>query len=318
MIRTFIKNGVVVGGILWALVSCGEKKTTTEEVKRDSIQRPSTKDLVLGVARIEPEDGIMNLTSGASGRVLAVLIDDNESIKQGQSLLTLELSLENAQLRQAQSKVGTQQAAIATNQATLEAVRVNFKSTQNTYNRNLELYKGNALTKQALEDSKATLDNLAKDLETAETNIQQAKAKVSEIQADINYYRTVIEKKKVTALMSGKVLKVLVKTGDFVNNDTQIADFAPSGALYAKTEVDELYADRVALGQKAYILSQTTGDTLATGTVSYAADYLKQKSLFKDQSTEQEDRRVRDVSIRLDSGKMPLIGSRVDCLIMLK
>jgi HlyD family secretion protein len=54
------------------------------------------------------------------------------------------------------------------------------------------------------------------------------------------------------------------------------------------------------------------------GTVSYAADYLKQKSLFKDQSTEQEDRRVRDVSIRLDSGKMPLIGSRVDCIIMLK
>ena len=98
----------------------------------------------------------------------------------------------------------------------------------------------------------------------------------------------------------------------------QIAEFAPTGSLIAKTEVDELYAEKIQLGQKAFIISQTTGDTLANGSVSYAADYLKQKSLFKDQSTEQEDRRVRDVSIRLESGKMPLIGSRVDCVILLK
>ncbi len=118
--------------------------------------------------------------------------------------------------------------------------------------------------------------------------------------------------------MAGKILKMTVKTGDYITNDTKIADFAPSGGLYAKTEVDELYAERVSVGQKAYIVSQTTGDTLASGVVSFAADYLKQKSLFKDQATEQEDRRVREVSIRLDTGKMPLIGSRVDCVILLK
>lgn len=314
-----IKNGWWTLAMAVALASCGDRKAKEEmAAKADSIPKPTTRNQILGVARIEPEDGIMSLTAGTGGRVLNVLIDDNQLVKKGQLLLNVEVVLENAQLRQAQSKVGTQQATIAAGQATLEAVKVSQKNARDNYERNLDLYNGNAQTKQILDDSKAAFDKLTQDLQTAEANIRQAQGKVGEIQADINYYRTVIEKKKVVALLGGKVLKVLVKTGDFVNNDTKIADFAPDGALFAKTEVDELYAERVQVGQKAFILSQTSGDTLATGTVSYAADYLKQKSLFKDQSTEQEDRRVRDVSIRLESGKMPLIGSRVDCIIMLK
>ncbi|WP_229598994.1 HlyD family secretion protein [Runella sp. CRIBMP] len=318
-IIALMKNGCCILVMVLTLASCGDKKNKEETTaKADSIPKPTTKNQILGVARIEPEDGIMSLTAGTSGRVLSVMIEDNQAVKKGQVLLDVEVVLENAQLRQAQSKVGTQQATIAANQATLEALKITLNNARDNYERNLELYKGNAQTQQALNDSKATFDKLTKDLQTAEANIRQAQAKVEEIKADINYYRAVVEKKRVGALMGGKVLKVLVKTGDFVNNDTKIADFAPDGALFAKTEVDELYAERVQLGQKVFILSQTSGDTLATGVVSYAADYLKQKSLFKDQSTEQEDRRVRDVSIRLESGKMPLIGSRVDCIIVLK
>ena len=85
----------------------------------------------------------------------------------------------------------------------------------------------------------------------------------------------------------------------------------------AKTEIDEIYAERIKTGQKAIILSQTSGDTLARGTVFFAADYLKAKSLFKDQSTELEDRRIREVHIKIEEGQKPLIGSRVDCIILL-
>lgn len=298
---------------------CGKKEDSeTAEVKADSVKLPSTKDQILGVARIEPEDGLMSLTGGTTGRVLEVLMDENDLVTKGQTLLNVEVAVENAQLLQAQSKIATLQATLAANQATVEGLKVSLANAQETYARNVDLFKGNAQTKQVVDDSKAAVDKLVKDIETAEANVRQAQSRIGESKADLNYYKTVLEKKKIVALVAGKILKVGVKVGEYVNNDTQIADFAPSGALYAKTEVDELYAERVQVGQKAYILSQTTGDTLAQGTVSFAAAYLKQKSLFKDQSTEQEDRRVRDVSIRLDSGKMPLIGSRVDCLILLK
>ena len=302
------------------LSSCNKKeKEKAEKAKADSLATiPSTNNQILGVARIEPEDGILSLTAGANGKVLEVLIKENQIVQKGQSLLMIDNSIENAQLFQSESKIGTQKAMIAVSQSNLEVAKVSLKNAFENYQRNLRLFEGNAQTKQAVEDSKALVDKLMKDVEASTANIEQSKSRMKELEADIIYYSTIVNQKKVNSLVSGKVLKVTVKTGDYINNTTQIAEFAPKGSLIAKTEVDELYAEKIQIGQKAFIISQTTGDTLAHGSVSYTADYLKQKSLFKDQATEQEDRRVRDVSIRLDSGKMPLIGSRVDCVILLK
>nr|WP_299423845.1 biotin/lipoyl-binding protein [uncultured Emticicia sp.] len=302
------------------LSSCNKKeKEKAEKAKADSLATiPSTNNQILGVARIEPEDGILSLTAGANGKVLEVLIKENQIVQKGQSLLMIDNSIENAQLFQSESKIGTQKAMIEVSQSNLEVAKVSLKNAFENYQRNLRLFEGNAQTKQAVEDSKALVDKLMKDVEASTANIEQSKSRMKELEADIIYYSTIVNQKKVNSLVSGKVLKVTVKTGDYINNITQIAEFAPKGSLIAKTEVDELYAEKIQIGQKAFIISQTTGDTLAHGSVSYTADYLKQKSLFKDQATEQEDRRVRDVSIRLESGKMPLIGSRVDCVILLK
>ncbi|MFN3852318.1 MAG: HlyD family secretion protein [Spirosomataceae bacterium] len=316
--KTLLKNLVWILPLLY-LTSCSkEEKKESANTKTDSTKIQTTNDRILGVARIEPEDGILNITAGTSGKVLSVLMDENQQVEKGQNLLNIEVSVENAQLQQAESKISTQQAAVESAKANIAALRVGLLNAQDIYNRNLQLYEGKAQTKEVLDNSKATLDRYQKDIETAEANLNQTAARIKELNADIAYYRTVVNQKKVTAPLSGKILNVLIKTGEYVSNSTEIAEFAPAGALIAKTEVDELYAEKVQIGQSAAILSQTTGEKLAEGTVSYTADYLKQKSLFKDQSTEQEDRRVREVHIRLTSGKMPLIGSRVDCMIMLK
>lgn len=301
------------------MTGCGGKAPEQEQAAQaaDSL-RPTTNDRILGVARIEPEDGILNVTAGTTGKITNVLIDDNQSLTKGQAMLDIEVSVEGAQLVQAQSKIATQRGVIETNKANLEAQKVNLANAQDTYERNLQLFQGKALTKQTLDDSKATLDRLKREVEAGEATLRQSSSKVGELEADIRYYQTVLGRKKVGAPVAGRVLNVLVNTGDYVNNDTKIAEFAPAGPFIARTEVDELYAEKVMLGQKAQIFSQTTGDKLAEGTVSFLGEYLKPKSLFKDQSTEQEDRRVREVHIRLESGKTPLIGSRVDCLILLK
>lgn len=316
--KTLFKNLVWILPLLY-LTSCSkeDKKETTKN-KTDSTKIQTTNDRILGIARIEPEDGIMNITAGTSGKILSVLMDENQQVEKGQNLLNIEVSVENAQLQQAESKISTQNAAVESAKANISSLRVALKNAQDVYNRNLQLYEGKAQTKEVLDNSKATVDRYQKDIETAEANLNQTAARIKELNADIAYYRTVVNQKRVIAPLSGKVLNVLVKTGEYVTNSTEIAEFAPAGALIAKTEVDELYSEKVQIGQSATILSQTTGEKLAEGTVSYTADYLKQKSLFKDQSTEQEDRRVREVHIRLTSGKMPLIGSRVDCMIMLK
>lgn len=232
-------------------------------------------------------------------------------------MLLLDQSVENSQLQQAKSKITPQKVAVSAQKANVETVRTRLKNAREVMKRNQELYTGNAITKQALDDSRYLVEQLEKELSAAESLVTQANSRISELETDITYYETILNQKKVKATQNGKILKVSVKRGEYAQNDKVIAEFAPEGPLVAKTEIDEIYAERIKTGQKAIILSQTSGDTLARGTVFFAADYLKAKSLFKDQSTELEDRRIREVHIKIEEGQKPLIGSRVDCIILL-
>jgi multidrug resistance efflux pump len=299
--------------------SCQGDKT--EAQKFDSTNKnvvvKTTNDRVLGVARIEPKEGIINLVAGASGKILDVMIEDNMTIQKGQTLLLLDQSVENSQLQQAKSKITPQKVAVSAQKANVETVRTRLKNAKEVMKRNQELYTGNAITKQALDESRYLVEQLEKELSAAESLVTQANSRISELETDITYYETILNQKKVKATQNGKILKVSVKRGEYAQNDKVIAEFAPEGPLVAKTEIDEIYAERIKTGQKAIILSQTSGDTLARGTVFFAADYLKAKSLFKDQSTELEDRRIREVHIKIEEGQKPLIGSRVDCIILL-
>jgi hypothetical protein len=80
-------------------------------------------------------------------------------------------------------------------------------------------------------------------------------------------------------------------------------------------EVDELWVNKLQLGQQAIIRTQGTDDQLAKGEVVYLSPYLKKKSLFSDDSANMEDRRVREVRIRLTGAANLLINSRVEAVI---
>jgi hypothetical protein len=49
----------------------------------------------------------------------------------------------------------------------------------------------------------------------------------------------------------------------------------------------------------------------------YCAPFLSKKSIFNDRADNLEDRRVREVRVRIDQPEAVLIGSRVECIISL-
>jgi hypothetical protein len=108
-----------------------------------------------------------------------------------------------------------------------------------------------------------------------------------------------------------------VKIGQAIAAGTKLGDFAPAGNLIAITEIDELYALKVKTGQKVSINLQGTNDKLSNGTVIYCAPYLSKKSIFSDRADNLEDRRVREVHVRVANPNAVLIGSRVECIISL-
>lgn len=128
-----------------------------------------------------------------------------------------------------------------------------------------------------------------------------------------------VKKKNIYALTSGKILSVEIIVGSFLATNTSIGDFAPAAPTVVVAEMDELFAGKIEIGQKAGIRLQGSSKEIAAGKVSEVSPYLRQKSLFSDELGKLEDRRVREIKVRLENPPKELLyGTRVDCVVYLK
>lgn len=301
----------------------GEKPSPEDEVKEPltSTEIPLDSTLrvkeVVGIARIEPLGKIISINAETAGFVQSVRFEENSMVKQGDVLVILESAIENAQLRQAQSRIKTQQASISAAKANLESLKVKLANAQNTYERNLKLLQGNAATQQNVDDSRYSVEDLQKQLLAQEASILQQEARLEELRADIGLSQTELGKKMLRAPLNGTFLSCNVKPGNYISTATTLGDFAQAGPYLAVGEIDELFAQRVKTGDKAYIRLQGSSQVLSRGTVVFTGSYLKQKSLFSDRADNLEDRRVREVQVQLDDNSKVLIGTRVECVIEL-
>jgi HlyD family secretion protein len=273
---------------------------------------------VMGIAIIEPEQRIANLATESSGIIESINVKTGQAILKGQVLLRLNSTLEQAQIVQAKSKIGTQNQAIAAAESNLNLLRTQSEKARRDVTRDQELFDGKALTKDALDNSKYIVENLERQIANQKVNIQQQKARITEINSDINYYQTLSAKKEVRAMQSGTLLSVNVHQGEFLATNQVIAEFAPNGPTIALTEIDELFASKIKVGQKAEIKNQGTDNVIAKGNVIITSPYLRKKSLFSENSSNLEDRRVREVRVQLDDASSVLLGARVECWIDIK
>ncbi|MGM9509385.1 HlyD family secretion protein [Larkinella sp. GY13] len=311
---------VYLFGLLIGLASCGGSKDKTAE-SQDSVrtvQTPKRIDEVLGIAVIEPAKRISQLSAETGGLVKSIAVNIGEEVKKGQVILTMDNAVESAQLRQASVKIKTQQDAIETARQNVQTLRVQLQKAEADLQRNQTLFAGKALTQKYLDDSKYEVTNLQQQIRASEAQVREAQGRISELRADIQYASTVAGLKTVKAPEDGTLLSLDAKVGQFLSSNQSIGDFAPAGPLVALTEIDELFALKVKVGQKAYIRPQGSNERLTTGTVVLTSPYLRKKSLFADNAANLEDRRVREVRVQLDDPGKVIIGARVECLISIQ
>lgn len=312
-----MRNRYFTPFLLLLFLACGktgEPAKTGPMIGADSIAVREVRD-VMGIAMIEPGARLTALASEASGIVRQLFAQPGQALKAGQPILALDAAVENAQLRQASSKRATQRNAVQGAEANLDLLRLQLDKARADLRRDESLHAGNAITLQALENSRFQVSDLEQQVRAQEALIRQQQSKTGELQADIRYFQTLLTRKTVRAPANGTLLSLEVHPGEFVDANAAIGDFAPDGPVIALTEIDELFAGRIRVGQKAVIRPQGKSDTLTTGTVVLTSPYLRKKSLFSDKPDDLEDRRVREVRVQLDDPSKLLLGSRVECVI---
>ncbi|MBN8822531.1 MULTISPECIES: HlyD family efflux transporter periplasmic adaptor subunit [unclassified Spirosoma] len=307
--------GLLVAAYVFS--ACGGKKSDATDGKDTvrTVRTPNRVDEVLGIAVIEPAKRISQLSPESGGLVKSISVDIGQVVRKGDVILTMDNAVETAQLRQASVKIQTQQDAIETARQNVQTLRVQLQKAEDDLKRNQMLFSGKALTRKELDDSQYQVTNLQQQIRASEAQVKQAEGQIKQLRSDIQYASTVAGLKTVKAPESGTILSLEAKVGQYLNSNQSIGDFAPEGPLVAVTEIDELFALRVKVGQKAYVRPQGSSERLTTGTVILASPYLRKKSLFSDNTANLEDRRVREVRVQLDDPTKVIIGARVECLI---
>ena len=327
------------------VTACQPAKPQAEQTKIQTLNADDI-DIITGIGRVEPENKIIKLNSEVGGLVTAIRAKEGTKLADGQVIIELSHGVEDSRISQAQSRVPTQKASVQDAEAAIAAAAARVESSRSRVqlsvvrreaakvrlDRMKAVVAKGADTQQNLDTAQSEYDAAAQEVRTAEAEVtaaskdvtrqdaaaRTAKSRITEAEADVKVAQSQQSQRFVRAPYGGTLLSMDITPGANIAPGTSIGDFAPSGNIVATCEIDELFATRVQVGQKAYIRNQGMTDTLSVGTVIYAAPYLKKKSLFSADAGELEDRRVREVRIRLDKPEKTLLGARVDCVIKLK
>lgn len=304
---------------LW-LAACGseaEKSAEGQAAATDSVGMAAAAAVrqVVGIAIVEPSARIVRLTPEQSGYIREVKVNIGDKVSKNQVLVVLDAEVERAQVGQASAKAATQNEAIAAARENLRLLEVKLGKARADLARNEALFAGNALTQQQLDDSRALTADLSQQLRVQEAALREQQRRLGEAQADVGYFQTLADQKVVRSPINGAVLSLDARVGEYLSAQTAIGEFAPEGPVIALTEIDEMFADRVRVGQRAFVRGQGSREVITTGTVVLASPYLRKKSLFADKAGDLEDRRVREVRVQLDQPEKLLLGARVECVI---
>ncbi len=271
---------------------------------------------VVAIGRVEPEEKIIDLYPEAAGRLLAVNVELGDTVQRDELLFEIDHLRQDAQIARTEALIREQESTIPGIEAKLVKARLQAANAERSFRRIQTVFEGGAETKQSLDDAEAAWKTAIQDVTALEADLANTRTSLEVLRADLRLARLDRDDRFLRAPADGVLFSVDVAAGFRVDTGTRLGQLAPASPKTILTEVDELFADRVQAGQRAFVRRQGAVDTIASGYVIEVAPSLSQKSLFSDAVGTLEDRRVRAVRVRIeDGGDKLLYGARVECVV---
>jgi multidrug resistance efflux pump len=271
---------------------------------------------ITGIGKIFPENGISEVASPVSGIVTDVPVAEGSSVKKGEILVVLDNTAQSLALREADSRITTQQKAVESQHWLIEQKKTDIADKERKLSDAQELLKSEAISGENVRNLQNDLEMARQEMKKLESDLalQQSQLKEAYVQQAIR--KNDMEQTTLKSPVDGVVLDILPKLGEAVSQYQTYARIAPDTKLIVDAEFDEMFASKLAPGQKCTI--RIPGDSVpsAEGRIIRLSADLKKKSLFSDSGDDLEDRRVREAEVSLDSiSKELLINTKVECTV---
>jgi membrane fusion protein (multidrug efflux system) len=225
------------------------------------------------------EGDVYPILPRVSGPVLKVYVDDNQVVKRGDTLVTIDpadyiqrvnaaqaaLIAAQAQVVAARAQVGTAQANVRTAQTTIGVSEANRTRLQQDLQRSTKLRKDDIIPQSDFDAVQANLRATTAQRSTAQDQVTVARQQVIAAQQQIGVAQAVVKQRQAdldnaklqlsyTTLVSpgdGIVSKKSVQPGQVVSPGQQLFGIVSSGKTWVVANFKETQLEEMKVGQKA-------------------------------------------------------------------
>lgn len=295
---------------------------------------------------LDVDSGVTPLYPTVPGRVVEVLVHENDKVKAGAPLLRVDdrlakqrlqeakadLDAAEAQLSQAQSLPEQHKLQLSQQQAAIDAMEADLGAAK------IALAKAKSLVaSETIKQREA--DAAAKLVDKLEAGVRAAKDKLRELQlldpqvqltrsrADVDAKRARLEQAQLgleecvlKAPVDGEVLQIQVSPGSVIGlQTTQPAmQFCPDKPRIVRAEIEQEFATRIRPGQSVIIQDESGGKESWRGKVVRLSNWYAQRRASQSEAIRIGSSEVRTLEciIVLEPGNVPFrLGQRVRAII---
>lgn len=307
--------------VLFLFSACSGSKKEEEEKRSlvmDSLSRPENISLVSAIAKVEPEDGLIELSADVSGIVTEVYKKEGDSVQKDEALFRLDQQQAVLDSRLARQEMLVQQARLSADLADIRQFEASLKEKDE----DLQITRSLAGTGA---DTRQNVSIKEKEREVILANLQAAKAKANAGSEELRLRKTKVEQatelsdnRLITAPQDGLLVSLNARKGNAITAFSTYGTLAGKGKMIIHGEIDEMFAGRVKIGQQVSVTYVGSSTLLATGKVIYLSAVLDGQSLFYEKTGESTDRRVRKFKAAFSVPTDLLMNARVECKIKIQ
>ena len=228
---------LLAGGGAWYLLAPGAESAqyTTVPLERRDMVAAVTATGKLGAV------SVVEVGTQVSGTIMAISVDFNDRVRQGQVIALLDPSILQSQVEQQQANLALAQAGVARSSATVADAERNFRRQQELFSRHLI--------------ARSEIDAAETALLTARAGRQESAAKVAQARASLNQARENLGYARILSPTNGTVIDRKVDVGQTVaasfQTPTLLSIAEDLTRMQIEAYVDEADIGRVAEGQDA-------------------------------------------------------------------
>src|SRR5688572_12052367 len=220
-----------------------KRVTIVEKVSASGTVQPVTE------VKIAPE---------VSGEIIALLIEEGDSVTKGQSLVRIRPDTWESQLERAEAGLSQQRANLEQSKSSLARAEATLIRAEADYKRQEKLWNEKVISESDWQLAQQNYAVARNDKASAEQAVEASRSSIQSTEASLREARENFRKTTVAAPMNGVVSKLIVRNGERVVGTatmagTEMLRIADLNKMEVRVNVNENDIVRVAVGDTAII-----------------------------------------------------------------